>query len=584
MPSPTPTALALAAAILLSCTGPPAEPAAEASTAALLDEIGRAAWQLDLDDNPWLQVKYGVAVTFPDLGPEHAERRSAKAQALLDRLAGVEPEALDHSQWVILESLRWDLAIAADKARFYWLQFPIAPYTWNWLGAHMVLQSSAFDTPEDAGRYLELARRYPAFLDALRTKLEGQQERGIVLPVAELDLVVPSWQAYLDAPETVFPPFAAPPDPAAPEGLRDQLAVLVEAEVRPAWQELVDFLEGPYRDAAPTAVGLGQYPGGDAYYAHLVRESTTLERTPEEIHRLGVDKLAATAARMDELRGRLGFAGTRDELHRQLATDPRFFATTADEVRGRLLAPIDAIEPAIDAFFERRPRAPFRLTRLAPGLEAGMTYGYYQEPTADEPRGTYYYNGSRLDERSLLGAAALVYHEIVPGHHFQVALTNENTSIPDWRRDAWHDAFGEGWAEYASMLAEEMGMYADPWDLYGLLAAESFFYARLVVDTGMNHLGWSRQQAMEYMAENTLASTTEIETETLRYAVDIPAQALAYAVGAIEIERLRERARAELGERFDIRRFHAAVIDHGSMPLAVLERHVEWFIAEELRR
>jgi uncharacterized protein (DUF885 family) len=213
-----------------------------------------------------------------------------------------------------------------------------------------------------------------------------------------------------------------------------------------------------------------------------------------------------------------------------------------------------------------------------------MTFGYYQWPTPAEPTGRYFYNGSSLDERPLVQAAALIYHELIPGHHFQVSLQTENEDLPSFRRNSFPTAFSEGWAEYASGLAGEMGMYGEPYDRYGRLASEIFLASRLVVDTGMNALGWPREEALDYLRERLLESETQLATETLRYSVDIPGQALAYKVGAMAILDLRRHAREELGEGFDVRRFHQAVLDHGAMPLDVLAEHVEWWIRSEKGR
>jgi uncharacterized protein (DUF885 family) len=207
--------------------------------------------------------------------------------------------------------------------------------------------------------------------------------------------------------------------------------------------------------------------------------------------------------------------------------------------------------------------------RLPVEFEGGDTFGYYQGPTAAEPQGTYYFNGSTLSERSLLRAAALIAHELIPGHHFQIARQEENESLPLLRRETLLTAFGEGWGEYASWLGEEMGLYDDPYDRAGWLMNDAMLSARLVVDTGMNALGWSRQRAMDYMREHTMLSDTEIATETLRYAVDIPAQALAYKIGSLKIIELRK-----LAKDYDVREFHEWVIGSGALPLPLLEEHV----------
>ncbi len=235
----------------------------------------------------------------------------------------------------------------------------------------------------------------------------------------------------------------------------------------------------------------------------------------------------------------------------------------------------------MDRFFGRKPVAPYGVRRLEPQLEPGQTFGYYQVPTATDPAGYYRYNGSSLSDRSLLNAGALIYHELVPGHHFQINLTYENKGIPQFRRESFDTAFTEGWGDYASHLAGEMGMYADPYDRYGRLSMEMFISVRLVVDTGMNALGWSRDRAIAYMKENLMETDTQIASETLRYSCDIPGQALAYRMGSNRILELREQARTALGPKFDIRAFHDWILGSGSLPMTTLARHVQVFIDRE---
>jgi uncharacterized protein (DUF885 family) len=306
-----------------------------------------------------------------------------------------------------------------------------------------------------------------------------------------------------------------------------------------------------------------------------------MDTPPEQVHRIGLDRVAAIEAEMKAVRDRLGFTGTKAEFKQHLRADPRFFPKTPEEIGDRLMSHIRRIEPQVEAFFMRRPRAPYGVQRLEPQLEPAQTFGYYQVPTATEPTGYYRFNGANLADRSLLNAGALIYHELVPGHHFQINLASENEAIPPFRRETFDTAYTEGWGEYASALAGEMGMYADPYDLYGRLSMEMFVTTRLVVDTGMNAVGWSRAKAVDFMRESLMETDTQIHTESLRYSTDIPGQALAYKMGALKIQALREKTRAALGERFDVRRFHDAVLDSGSLPMTTLERHVDWFIEQE---
>jgi uncharacterized protein (DUF885 family) len=331
-------------------------------------------------------------------------------------------------------------------------------------------------------------------------------------------------------------------------------------------------------------VGLGQYPGGKAYYGRLVRFHTTLDVTPEEVHEVGLADVERLNGELDEVRAAVGFEGSLEEFRLRLRADPRFVPSTPDEIADRLLAAQERIVTKIPLFFGKTPSAPAGIRRLPPNLEGALTYGYYQEPTASDPRGYYFYNGSSLGDRSLLSAAGLVYRELVPGRHFQKSLQLENSDLPGFRREAGWTAYTEGWGEYASSLAGEMGMYEDPYDRAGRIGMELFLSARLVVDTGMNALGWSLARAIQYMSENTLESDAEIAMETLRYSCDIPGEALAYRLGSAKIRELRVRSERALGPGFDVRRFHDAVLGSGPMPLALLERHVDWFIEAERSR
>jgi uncharacterized protein (DUF885 family) len=304
-----------------------------------------------------------------------------------------------------------------------------------------------------------------------------------------------------------------------------------------------------------------------------------METTPEEVHRIGLTEVERINREMAAIRSELGFTGTKAEFHASLAKNPRFFAKTPEEVGERLMEYARRIEPRLGEYFSRGPRAKGDARRLAPNLEPAMTFGYYQVPTRTDSMGHYYYNGSSLSERSLLTAGPLIAHELWPGHHFQFNLANENESLPPLRRTTYYTAYGEGWGDYASILAGELGMYRDPYDRYGRLAMDMFISCRLVVDTGMNSLGWTRERAMQFMRDNLLESETQIRSESLRYSVDLPGQALAYKMGSREFVRLREKARAALGARFDIRAFHDVILGSGALPMTVLAGKVEDWIA-----
>jgi len=350
--------------------------------------------------------------------------------------------------------------------------------------------------------------------------------------------------------------------------------------VNPSVERLAALVDGPYRAKAPASVGLVQYPGGREYYQYLIRTHTSLALTPEEIHAIGVAEVARLENELDQVRRQANFSGSLAEFHAYLRNDPRFKASSADDIGDRMMKAIRRIEPQVKEFFPLMPKAPYGVRRLDPALEGSMTYGYYQDPQAGEPGGYYRFNGSQPQNRSILMAEATIYHELVPGHHFQIALQEENEALPPYRRNYFFTAYTEGWAEYASDLAGEMGMYSDPYARAGRLAMDLFLSTRLVLDTGMNALGWSRERAIAYMREHTFESDLQIDTETLRYSADSHGQALAYKLGARKFHELRDRVAKEQGSTFDLPAFHAWLLRAGGMPLTVLDGHAACFAHE----
>ncbi len=573
----------------LLAAGPatPAKPeAASPQLAALLADYEK----LQLDESPGDRIQRGLPVLkLPDYSYEDAKRDAGVLRGFRARLDRIDAKRLRHDDWLSREILARQLADSITGVDHFWASFQVTPYSSPFRGLNQVFTSFKFTGERDLPRYLDLLRQYGRAIGQLRTNLEAQAAKGIRLPKAEIDPVVGLVRSFVhpaeESPFTVAPERLGAIAPARAAAFAAAVRKLVETVANPALTALAAVPDAPdYRAAAPERVGLGQYPGGQEAYSYLVRVHTTLDVTPGVIHQRGLREVARLNGRLEEMRRKVGFAGDLPAFRKFLKTDPRFFAKTPEEVSARLLAPIRRIEPRIKDFFLHTPKAPYGVARLQPELEGVMTYGYYQQPTPEHPEGDYRFNGQKLGERSMLWAAALIYHELIPGHHFQISLQLEDASLPALRKSYYPTAFVEGWAMYSSELAEEMGGYPDPYDLCGLLASDLFLASRLVVDTGMNSLGWSRQEAIDYMRENTFESDTQIGTETLRYAVDIPAQALAYEMGSAKIWELRHEAEKELGEKFDLRRFHDAVLGGQAMPMNVLEQHVGWWIEGEKKR
>lgn len=546
-------------AVFAACTSTQSHP----TLSAIADEY----WQHELAQSATTRSELGLPVEhLPDVSYAHAESEAAFARELLAKLERVDEARLSDEELITLGILEHLLHQEIEGLPHFWLRSPVTPYASQISQVNLVFARMPFATDDDKARYVRLLEEHAKFIDGIANVVREQQRRGILLPKAEIPIA-----------RTLF-------STAALMRADDRVKETIATKNDPAMARLAAIFNAEYEAAAPERVGLGQYPGGMDAYRRLVRVHTTTNLTPEEIHQLGLREVERINDEMAEVRRTLGFTGTKTEFHKHLRSDSRFFAQTPEEIGTRLMAQVRRIEPHLPRLFATNPRAPYDVARLNPALEPAMTFGYYQQPTASDATGRYLYNGSKLNERNLLFAPALMAHELVPGHHFQIARQLENESIPLFRRKRYDTAFTEGWGEYAAYLGKEIGLYADPYDRYGRLMMDMLLSSRLVVDTGMNALGWSRERAMEFMRDNTLLSDTEIATETLRYSVDIPAQALAYKIGSLRMIELRKRAESELAPQFDIRAFHEWIIGSGSMPLPVLEEHVARQIAAVKQR
>jgi uncharacterized protein (DUF885 family) len=580
--------------LALAACGP--RSADERADADLIAAAGNEYLEFVADQDPYLKFRRGERVEhFPDSTLEAVEANAAFARDLLDRLAGVDEEAIDHEDWLSLELLRWNLGMLVEAPKHYWADFNVTPYAGGGFVLnilHQVLGAAPVGTDEERAHYLHLLDEYAQGISQLADKVAGQKERGIHLPKAQVPAVVGMFEGYRGRLDELFVPAADRVGDGGDggDGGDDFLAQVREAVatgIDPQFGRLIAELGDDYLEAAPDQVGLSTVPGGRELYVHRVRMHTTTDLTPEEIHQLGLDEVARIEAELAALRDEIGFEASSEETAMkefldQVRADPRFIAASPEEVEERYMGYIERIEPHVADYFDVLPEAPYGVRRLDPTSEATMTFGVYQLPTAANPRGEYRYNGSDLENRSLFSAQGLIYHELIPGHHFQLALANEREDLPRFRRETiGYGAFTEGWAEYAANLGKEMGLYEDPYDLYGRLVMEMFISCRLVPDTGMNHFGWDLERTREYMSARVVYSDVEVATELLRYSADIHGQALAYRIGNLEILRLRRKAEEALGDRFDIKAFHAAVIGSGAMPMVVLEEHIDWWIEEQ---
>ncbi|WP_034389040.1 DUF885 domain-containing protein [Hellea balneolensis] len=384
-----------------------------------------------------------------------------------------------------------------------------------------------------------------------------------------------------------FKPFTVYPD-TIPEEEQARLTSLGEAAimnaVMPAYRDLAEFLEEEYLPKARSVVGIGTTEEGREYYRALVRYFTTLDMSPDEVHEIGLKEVARIRAEMDTIIEDLDFKGSFAEFLNFLRTDPQFYATSEDQLLKEAAWMAKQLDGKMPEFFETLPRLSYGVIPVPAEIAPNYTTGRYWGGNPEQHRaGNYVVNTYDLKQRPLYNLPALTAHEGVPGHHHQIALGQELEDVPPFRQSLYPNAFGEGWGLYSEKLAKEMGLYKTPYENFGRLTYEMWRACRLVVDTGMHWKGWTREQAENCFFENSALAPHNIKTEVDRY-ISWPGQALAYKIGELKILELRKRAETQLGEAFDIRKFHDAILLDGGMPLDVLERKIDrWIFAEKSR-
>jgi uncharacterized protein (DUF885 family) len=554
------------------------------STATLTDheiftDICNAVWMYRVERSPYLASQVGAPLKrLPEVSYEAAELRAAFMRDQLTRVSSLNPQILSYRERLVAKTLAWDLARAEEETASWWHEFPVTPYASPLSDTLQILASMPLDRAERREEFWRLTCQVPTLIHEMAVKLHAQESKGIVLPRAELELVIPYLKGLVQPPESS--PFRVR---IAGSGgisdteliqLADKVADLIKEAVNPRLAGLLAWLQGDYALRATDRVGLYQYPGGLETYACLIRRYTTMETRAEEVHARGLEAVEIIMGQMASLREKLGFSGTAAEYRQVLRDNPYFYARTPEEVGERLVGFMHRLDPFIPKLFDRLPEAPYAVRRLPPEFEGSVTFGYYEPPTNFDPTGYYYYNGGDLASRPLIYAAGLIFHELAPGHHFQMARQLEDDTLPPVSRYQFHGTYVEGWAEYAAELAGELGLYTEPLDLYGRMAMHLLTAARMVVDSGMNALGWTRAQATQYLQERAMESDSQIATETLRYAVDIPGQALTFKMGNLAFADMRREEQARLGASFDVKRFHEAVLSCGSVPIEVLRWHL----------
>jgi uncharacterized protein (DUF885 family) len=565
-------------------------PAYAADEVKRLHELFDRNWETRLKESPLFATSVGrheyddrlPSVTMPDL-----ERRQAQRKETLAELAKIDRAKLPEAEQVNYDIFKRQIEEGIESFDFGDYQMPINADSGFHSGFSRLAKDMPFARTKDYENYISRLRAWPRYVREQMALMRMGLKRGMTVPRATLTGYDNTIAAHVvdDPTKSVFwEPFTKFPV-GVPEADRERLrsegrdAIMNGAVV--GYREFLDFFRNEYVPGTRTTLGASELPNGRAYYQHKIREFTTLNSTPEEIHKIGLSEVDRISAEMDAVMKRVGFQGDRAAFLEFLRTDPRFYAKTPEELLARAAWIAKTIDGKLPSLFKTLPRLPYTVEPVPADIAPKYTSGrYVGAPEGSTRPGIYWVNTYMLQSRPLYNLESLTLHEAVPGHHLQIALSRELTGLPNFRRFSYISAFGEGWGLYCEWLGLEAGLYKDPYSNFGRLTYEMWRACRLVVDTGIHSMGWTRQQAIDYMATRTALPLHEVETEVDRY-ISWPGQALSYKLGELKIKELRKRAEQALGPRFDVRAFHDVVLGSGAVPLSVLEMNVDRWIAKQ---
>lgn len=519
---------------------------------------------------------------------KYYQAESDFAKSLKAELEKVSAEGLSESEQISRELL---LFVLQDKIDTHTFKMYLNPIT-NERAFHLNLSRMAnrtFKSKEQVIKYLEQLEELPQRVDYNLDLLRSGVKEGISQPKA----VFPNYEITYDkhivsdvTKSEFYEPFKSLPESFS-KALKDSIINVAKASVQKnaidQYKKIKNYFENDYFLNTRKGLGVSSTPNGDAFYQNRINYYTTSTKyTADDIHQIGLNEVARIKAEMQKIIDDLGFEGSFADFLKFLRTDEQFYPKTAKELLMFARDISKRIDAELPKYFITLPRKPYGVVPVPAAIAPNYTGGRYSGSYSDTTAGFYWVNTYNLPSRTLYTIPALTAHEAVPGHHLQMSLNNElPETIPQFRRNLYLSAYGEGWGLYSEYLAEEMGIYTTPYEKFGQLTYEMWRACRLVVDTGVHAKGWTRQQMLDYMAENTALSIHEVTTETDRY-ISWPGQALSYKIGEIKIRELRKKAEEALGEKFNIREFHEVILEEGTVTLSIMEKRMDAYIQKKL--
>jgi uncharacterized protein (DUF885 family) len=557
--------------------------AAPSDASARLKQVFDEGWERNLRENPLAATYLGDTrydALWPDVSPDALARYNAEDKATVATIDAFDPATLNADDRLNRDLFRrmYDDGL---EAYAYGNQYLAVNHMEGVQTEDQLVELLQFTSVKDYENLLSRLQSIDKYVDQNIALLREGVAKGLVQPKVIMERVPPQVQAHIvDDPtkSRFYGPFVNMPAsiPAAEQQrLRTAATAAIRDHVVPAYKRLHEYLVKDYLPKCRHTVGIWDTPGGDAWYQQRIHWHTTTNLTADQIHDLGLKEVERIRGEMQKVVDRVGYKGSLQEFMQYLRTDPKFRYKDPQQLYTAYVAMAKRIDPLLPQYFGHLPRMPYGVRPIPDNAAPDQTTAYYQGPSVDGRRAGYYYvNLYKPEERPTYEIPVLTIHEAVPGHHLQIALAQEMGELPMFRRNFGFTAFVEGWGLYSESLGNEMGLYEDPYDKFGQLTYEMWRAVRLVVDTGMHHKHWTRQQAIDFFKANAAKTDLDIVNEIDRY-IAWPGQALAYKIGELKIKELRAKAQAALGDKFDLREFHDVVLGSGAVPLDVLEANVQ---------
>jgi len=528
----------------------------------------------------------GNNAKLPNLSPEFLAKQNIKRQNIYNALINIDVDELSPDNKINSAVLTYILKNQVDSFKNKEHYMPLTAESGFHVWIANINQQVNLKSEQDYQDYLSKLRALPHYFEQQIAWMNLGIDEGLTQPKVVLKGFEQSIIAYIKDDVTdseYYKPFknmSTYVSQEAQRNIQEEAKKILIEQVMPTYQMYYDFMVNRYQPLARDNIAATSLPNGKKYYQNRVEHYTTIDITAEKVHQKGIDEVKRIRAEMDEIIKKMEFNGDFKAFVDFLRTDEQFYAKTPTALLKEASYIAKKMDAKLPSLFKTLPRTPYGVIEVPANIAPKYTTGRYSGPSRDDQAGNYWVNTYRLDRRPLYVLPALTLHEAVPGHHLQGSIAKEMQNVPKFRNRTYISAFGEGWGLYSEYLGIEAGIYENPYQDFGRLTYEMWRACRLVVDTGMHAQGWSRQQAIDYLASNTALSLHNVQTEIDRY-ISWPGQALSYKIGELTIKRLRRKAEEALGENFDLRDFHDQILKNGSMPLSMLEKIINQYIIEQ---